>query len=321
MYSGSDDDDGNFDQQFNSGSNYQSIMNQDYSIEPNSKYDRSFSFSDSDNSFPDVNSPRQLPGANVRSPMSSPEQPLSRQLEKSPSDYVNTFKQTKKLDASDDLAESLGASSEMASIFSLISKFQPDSYEIPAHWKPFIPDLVPAIGSIDAFIKVPRPDSELDELGLVIVDEPSIAQSNPQVLRMELREKYGVSGSEKEGDGYVGCIENAQKNLKELNSWLDSIEEIHRNRPPPSIIYKSKMPEFEELMEPWPEQFEETLKSVPLPSADLDVSFDEYAKIVCALLDIPVKGNLVESLHHLFSLYSQFEGNAYFKSQEDTEHN
>jgi hypothetical protein len=33
----------------------------------------------------------------------------------------------------------------MASLFALIGKFHPDRVQIPVHWKPFIPDLVPAI--------------------------------------------------------------------------------------------------------------------------------------------------------------------------------
>lgn len=211
----------------------------------------------------------------------------------------------------DDIAEG----SDMASLFSLISKFQPEPVEISVHWKPFIPDLVPAIGAIDAFIKVPRPDGEMDDLGLVIVDEPSISQSNPQILRMELREQYGINSPANEGDGYIGFIENPQKNRKALMSWLESIEEVHRNRPPPTFIYSSKMPELEQLMEPWPEEFEETLNAVPLPSAEMDLSFEDYAKVICSLLEIPVRGNIIESLHHLFSLYAQFEGNQYFQSQ------
>lgn len=33
--------------------------------------------------------------------------------------------------------------------------------------KPFIPDYVPAIGEVDAFIKMPRPDGQPETLGLV----------------------------------------------------------------------------------------------------------------------------------------------------------
>ena len=32
-------------------------------------------------------------------------------------------------------------------------------------------------------------------------------------------------------------------------------------------------------------------------------------------LAVPVKGNIIESLHHLFSLYTAFAGNTYFQSE------
>jgi intraflagellar transport protein 46 len=209
-------------------------------------------------------------------------------------------------------AASPAGAAGMASLFALIGKFRPEPVEIPVHWKPFIPDLVPAIGAIDAFIKIPRPDGDLDELGLVIVDEPSIAQSNPQVLRMELREQYGITSPSTESDGYIGFIEDPQKNRKALDSWLESLEDIHRNRPPPAIIYTHKMPEMEELMELWPAPFEEALASVVLPTGDIDLSFEDFARVICALLEIPVRGSLIESLHHLFTLYSSFAGNDFF---------
>jgi intraflagellar transport protein 46 len=200
----------------------------------------------------------------------------------------------------------IGGGSGIASLFSLISKFHPEPVELSVHWKPFIPDLVPAIGTIDAFIKIPRPDGVFDDLGLVIVDEPSITQSNPQVLRMELREQYGISSPSHPGACYLGCLEDPHKDRKALDSWLSSSEEIHRNRPPPAIRYNQKMPEMEELMEPWTPKFEEVLGAIPLPADDLDLEFDEYARVICALLEIPVKGNIIESLHHLFTLYSTF---------------
>jgi intraflagellar transport protein 46 len=207
----------------------------------------------------------------------------------------------------------------LASLFALIGKFRPDPVDIAVHWKPFVPDLAPAIGAIDAFIKVPRPDGDMDDLGLVIVDEPSIAQSNPQVLRMELREQYGVAAPGAACDGYTGFLAAPQRNRKALDSWLESLEDIHRRRPPPAIIYSHKMPEAEDLMELWPPQMEEAIASVLLPTADIDLSFDDYSRVVCALLEIPVKGNIIESLHHLFSLYSSFAGNVYFNAAPNAE--
>ena len=53
--------------------------------------------------------------------------------------------------------------------------------------KPFIPEYVPAIGDIDAFLKVPRPDGKEDSLGLIVLDEPSSRQSDPHVLNLQMR--------------------------------------------------------------------------------------------------------------------------------------
>jgi intraflagellar transport protein 46 len=53
--------------------------------------------------------------------------------------------------------------------------------------KPFIPDYIPAIGDIDEFIKVPRPDGKPDDLGLKVLDEPSAKQSDSTVLQLQLR--------------------------------------------------------------------------------------------------------------------------------------
>lgn len=202
---------------------------------------------------------------------------------------------------------------ELAPIFNLVSQFQPPVLELSPHFKPFLPDLVPAIGSIDAFIKIPRPDDEIDLLGLKILDEPTIGCSDPQILKMQLREKYGIVSAE-EGDGYIGCIANLGSNQKALDTFLESYEDINTNRPAPSMNYSHKMPELEDLMQLWPDELEKLFETLPLPSSEIDLSIEEFAKVICALLDIPVKGNLVESLHLLFSLYQHFRDNVHFNN-------
>lgn len=59
--------------------------------------------------------------------------------------------------------------------------------ELDHKLKPFIPDYIPAVGDIDAFIKIPRPDGKADSLGLSVLDEPSAKQSDPTVLDLQLR--------------------------------------------------------------------------------------------------------------------------------------
>ena len=201
---------------------------------------------------------------------------------------------------------------QLNKLFSLIQDFLPNEIEILPHFKPFLPSLIPAIGSIDSFIKVPRPDNEFDELGITILDEPSIGCSDPQIFKMQLREKYGIVQNN-ETEGFIGFIKNLeQNNQKELDTFLESYEELIRFRPPPSIVYSYKMPELEELMEHWPDELEKAFNSIPIPSSDLDISFEEYLKIICSLLDIPIKDNIIESLHLLFTLYQTFKQNFYF---------
>lgn len=291
------------------GSNYQSVLGGP-SIAPNSRYDTSFSFSDDDMDM-DIDLDQQQARGRDKTPV--PKKSSPRESRYNNADDSPAYRPRPESPAGqrlDDLADASG----MASLFALITKFEPEPVELNVHWKPFIPDLVPAIGAIDAFIKIPRPDGELDDLGLVIVDEPSIAQSNPQILRMELRDQYGISSPANEGDAYIGMIEDPQKGRKALDSWLESIEEIHRKKPPPVMMYSRPMPEMEDLMEPFSPKFEETLSALVLPSCEIDLSFEDYARVVCALLDIPVGSNIVESLHHLFSLYVSFSGNTYFQS-------
>ena len=68
-------------------------------------------------------------------------------------------------------------------------------------------------------------------------------------------------------------------------------------------------------MQVWPDEMEQALESLPLPTAEMDLSLVEYAQVICALFDIPVKGNIVESLHVLFSLYQEFKSNLFFQTK------
>ena len=67
--------------------------------------------------------------------------------------------------------KNLNISPEIKDLFSHITNYVPEVYELEAHLKPFIPEYIPAIGEVDAFIKIPRPDNEDEILGLNIIDE------------------------------------------------------------------------------------------------------------------------------------------------------
>ena len=110
----------------------------------------------------------------------------------------------------------------------------------------------------------------------------------------------------------VRSLEYADKNPREISRWVDSINELHRSKPPPQVHYTKTMPDIERLMQVWPERMEDMLKSVKLPPPAIDLDVRDYARVLCAILDIPVHTNVTESLHVLFTLYSEFSTNQHF---------
>jgi intraflagellar transport protein 46 len=205
----------------------------------------------------------------------------------------------------------MGGSADLADLFSHIDRYQPLNIELETRLAPFLPELMPAIGQIDAFVKVPAPDGSDSQLGLTVLDEPSANQSDPTVLDLQLRV---VSKTASLQPMTVRSIEKADKNPQKITSWINNIQEVHRQKPPPTVSYSSPMPDVEQLMQAWPASFEDALKHIELPSADMNLSLEEYARIVCGLLDIPVRdGKLTESLHVLFTLFSEFKNHPHFQ--------
>lgn len=50
--------------------------------------------------------------------------------------------------------EHLSVSPEISELFSYITRYTPQSIELEYRLRPYIPDYIPAVGDIDAFIKV-----------------------------------------------------------------------------------------------------------------------------------------------------------------------
>ena len=83
--------------------------------------------------------------------------------------------------------EHLNVDAEVLSIFSHIQKYKPQTIILDYKLKPFIPDYIPAVGDIDAFLKVAPPSEQGAGAGLRVLDEPAAAQSDPLVLDLQLR--------------------------------------------------------------------------------------------------------------------------------------
>ena len=210
---------------------------------------------------------------------------------------------------------SLQVSQEIKELFQYIQRYKPHQIDLETKVRPFIPDYIAAVGEVDAFLKVQRPDNSEEVLGILILDEPKLNQSDPAMLEIKLKPKIKRPGT---GQAIVRSIENADKNPKQITRWISTISDAHRSKPPASVSYSMPMPDSDTLMDVWHPEVEEILKNVELPGPDLDINLNGYIRIVCAILGIPVHNlsngkSCIESLHALFTLYSDFKNNQHFK--------
>jgi intraflagellar transport protein 46 len=64
----------------------------------------------------------------------------------------------------------------------------------------------------------------------------------------------------------VHSIENADKNPKAITTWINSVADVHKNKQPPSVSYSKSMPDIDSLMQVWPQEVEEMLSEISMPS-------------------------------------------------------
>lgn len=206
----------------------------------------------------------------------------------------------------------LDVNQEIKELFQYITRYTPQDIELEHRLKPFNPEYIPAVGDIDAFLKVPRPDNQEVSLGFTVLDEPCSKQSDPTVLDLQLRNISKTSGIKAM---QVRSVKNAEKNPKAIDVWVDSIEDLHRSKPPPTVHYTKSMPDIDSLMTEWPKEIESMLANLKLPGPELSCSLREYVDIVCSILDIPVYKDRIQSLHLLFSVFSAFKQMQHFQGE------
>ncbi|KAK3916354.1 Intraflagellar transport protein 46-like protein [Frankliniella fusca] len=194
----------------------------------------------------------------------------------------------------------LPVSSEVKELFQNITRYTPQKIDLDFKLRPFVPDFIPAVGDIDAFLKVQRPDGKSDGIGLKVLDEPCAAQSEPAVLHLQLRALTKQSSAKAV---VVKRVEDAERNGKAIEKWIRDISDLHRSKPPPTVHYSRPMPDIDNLLQEWPPEIEEKLNQFGLPTAQLDTTLTNSIDIICGLLDIPVYESRIQSLHVLFSLY------------------
>ena len=121
-------------------------------------------------------------------------------------------------------------------LFDYIVRYVPQKIDLDYKLKPFIPDFIPAVGDIDAFLAVAPPETSEDlkvaNIGLAVLAEPMAAQSDPSVLDLQLRAVSKQVGggrvaarSKKVAGGDLGAA------TRELEKWIRDISDLHRYQP------------------------------------------------------------------------------------------
>ena len=74
---------------------------------------------------------------------------------------------------------------EIKELFDYIARYKPQKIDLDTKLKPFIPDYIPAVGEVDAFLKMNKPDGAKEDLGINSIDEPALNSEDPTVLTMK----------------------------------------------------------------------------------------------------------------------------------------
>ncbi len=169
-------------------------------------------------------------------------------------------------------------------------------------------------------MKINRPDNVMEDIGLNVLDEPTINGVDKTLFAIELSYKLKTKSNY---NANVKILENAVKNPKQIQTWIDQISELHKEKMSSTVSYNKHMPDVESLLQVWPDKMENILKDIPFPDERLNIDLDNYASIVCNLLDIPVnKANnskgLIEALHLMFTVFLEFKNNQHFYKRKSS---
>ena len=128
----------------------------------------------------------------------------------------------------------LNVSGEVKELFEYITRYKPQKIDLETKLKPFVPDYIPAIGEVDAFLKMPKPDGASEDLGINMLDEPALNNEDKTVLEMKYIQSKNVT---RPAHIDIDSIEQADKKPKEISRWINSVSDLHKTRPPPTVNY------------------------------------------------------------------------------------
>lgn len=111
-------------------------------------------------------------------------------------------------------------SAEVKDLFEYIQRYKPQKIDLETKIKPFVPDYIPAVGEVDAFLKMTKPDGNKEDLGITVLDEPALNNEDKTVLELKYVQSKNVVRA---APMNVDSIENADKKPKEISRWISNV--------------------------------------------------------------------------------------------------
>ncbi|XP_068146800.1 intraflagellar transport protein 46 homolog [Drosophila tropicalis] len=219
--------------------------------------------------------------------------------------------------------EQLPLPGDLKELFPYILKYTPQSIDTPYHLQPFIPEFVPAVGDVDAFLKVQAPaliqpqsqqsqrdlDEHLQRLGLWLLDEPSGAQSEPSLLNMKLRSVLSGNRGPNPRHASSASLVPTARSAKDIDKWINEVEQVHMTQ---SLYDAQPRKDIDALMEDWPRSFGDSDTKDALEQAyrlclQQQISLSDYIRLLCERFGIegPLDNqtDYIHNVQTLFALY------------------
>nr|KAJ3423171.1 Intraflagellar transport protein 46 [Polyrhizophydium stewartii] len=227
---------------------------------------------------------------------------------------------------------SQNSNEEVAALLLFIDSFQPESTELElgSCLKCFIPDLIPAIGDIDPFIKARFSGMRLARRSahriLTVLHTRLAVADYHAAVDLALRAFALDSGTAKAGQVRSIEMHGSVPPAKHVDRWIASVKKVHEDSLRTATALDSLPCDIEALMAEWPTKINNVLSNdeITLPSADMDLSLPMMTQLLCNLLDIPVlagsavkdgrasRSALVRSASAMFLLFCEFRRSQHF---------
>ena len=120
-------------------------------------------------------------------------------------------------------------------------------------------------------------------MGLTVLDEPSINQTDSALLQLKLKAISKEVDSSKDSSLRETVVQSSGT-AQEIDTWIENIKHLHETTARPdsvTLLQNHQKPDIEELMQEWHDELENAFTVHSIPNPDLDCSLEEYINILC----------------------------------------